>query len=555
MRLGDRYLYLSRHNIFYFRIIVAVCDKDCNVKQEYRRSLKTRDPRFAKYIGGAMRVCFEEQGISGGLGIVEWEKVRKILDHKLLQLIAEEKAKVGKRGPYSIGAENEWKQLTLPNLQNALTKLGRERRSEADGQEIPLPQFLEEMVSSIFEEHEEPFQSDDQYLRVCEAVLQMIIQFTRERIKINREARFFPTNSEQKLVVQNDQDVIQSIKGTLLSKVVEEYCNEMMSGGNWTEKTHAEFRSAYDLFVKVVNDRPIAGVGYEESRYFKSTLQKLPSNMSKKILYRDKAIAEILTMKVPAEHLLSISKVNQYLSRVSSLFKWAQKQGHVSVNPFAGVKIKEKESDISKRWPFSGEDLTKLFLSKEYQQGGFKHPHYYWLPLLGLFTGARIEELCQLYLDDIYKKDGILVLDINSSHDKKVKTVSGQRVIPVHSRLIAFGIENYAATLRAKGEKRLFPELKKSRDGYSQGASKWFSRYRKRNGVVDPKTTFHSFRHTVVDHLKQKHIAKELIAAIVGHKDESITTGLYGKEYQPNTLQPIIEQLVFDVHVPPWGVA
>lgn len=293
----------------------------------------------------------------------------------------------------------------------------------------------------------------------------------------------------------------------------------------------------------------MASIDYGVSNFFKSTLQRLPSNMSKKPLYKDKTIDEILAMPIPKEHLLSITKVNQNVSRVSSLIGWAHRHGYIQNNPFTELKIKEKESAISKRSPFTDEDLVKLFSSKDYQQGNFKNPYYYWLPLLGLYTGARIEELCQLHLEDIYLKDGLLVIDICRSDDKKVKTDSGQRVIPVHSRLVELGLGDYVQKLRDKGEERLFPELKKDRDGYSQSASKWFGRYRKRNGVVDAKKTFHSFRHTVIDNLKQKHTAKELIAAIVGHKDDSITTGLYGKKYEPLSLKPIMELLDFTVDV------
>ena len=64
------------------------------------------------------------------------------------------------------------------------------------------------------------------------------------------------------------------------------------------------------------------------------------------------------------------------------------------------------------------------------------------------------------------------------------------------------------------------------------------------------RKTYHSFRHTVADHLKQKGVAKEKISAILGHKDESITTGWYGKPYEPAILVPVIEMLQFSVDIP-----
>ena len=45
---------------------------------------------------------------------------------------------------------------------------------------------------------------------------------------------------------------------------------------------------------------------------------------------------------------------------------------------------------------FTDEELRLLFLSPAYRDGTHKRPSDYWVPLLGLFTGARQGELCQL---------------------------------------------------------------------------------------------------------------------------------------------------------------
>lgn len=108
-------------------------------------------------------------------------------------------------------------------------------------------------------------------------------------------------------------------------------------------------------------------------------------------------------------------------------------------------------------------------------QQRYLRPHYYWSPLLELYTDARIEELCQLHLNDIRKVDGIWCFDINdNTPDKKLKSPASKRLVPIHTRLIELGFLDYKK--RVKGT-RLFPELKRRRDGYSQDASKWFGRF------------------------------------------------------------------------------
>jgi len=152
-------------------------------------------------------------------------------------------------------------------------------------------------------------------------------------------------------------------------------------------------------------------------------------------------------------------------------------------------------------------------------------------------------------LEDIYQKEDLWVIDINDKLDKKLKNQSSKRVIPIHTRLIALGFIQYVSMLQKNKHTRLFPELKKSRDGYSQAASKWFTRYRISCGVIDKDKAFHSFRHTTIDYFKQNKEIKSIMKAIAGHKDEDITTGLYGKAYEPLTLVSAIESLVFPIEV------
>jgi integrase len=49
---------------------------------------------------------------------------------------------------------------------------------------------------------------------------------------------------------------------------------------------------------------------------------------------------------------------------------------------------------------FDKKDLDKIFSSPIHKNKEYLHSYYYWLALLGLYTGARIEELCSLYIED-----------------------------------------------------------------------------------------------------------------------------------------------------------
>lgn len=66
-------------------------------------------------------------------------------------------------------------------------------------------------------------------------------------------------------------------------------------------------------------------------------------------------------------------------------------------------------------------------------------------------------------------------------------------------------------------------------------------------GINEKTKVFHSFRHTFIDSLKQLEVPKEMVANIDGHKDESMTFGRYGKNYQPKVMQQYVEMLKYDV--------
>jgi integrase len=176
--------------------------------------------------------------------------------------------------------------------------------------------------------------------------------------------------------------------------------------------------------------------------------------------------------------------------------------------------------------------------------------YQFWLPILALYTGCRLEELAQLYLDDIQQADGVWVIDINNQGDKKIKTPSSLRRIPVHPFLQSgVNLIGYAEALKRKGEERLFPELRRRRDGDGMTASKWFARYKTRCGIVEngAKKDFHSFRHTFVNTLKQALVEETMIAELVGHAVDSMTMGRYGKRYTPKIL---LEHAVLKLNYP-----
>ena len=130
------------------------------------------------------------------------------------------------------------------------------------------------------------------------------------------------------------------------------------------------------------------------------------------------------------------------MGRVSSFFNWLVKQGYREDNPFSGVAPRRVHSARSERSPFTDGDLKLLFGTVVYTSKIYAHDWQYWLPLLGLYTGARIEELCQLKGQDFKVIDGCHYISIHGEGDveNRVKTPSSIRKIPLHNELISLGL-------------------------------------------------------------------------------------------------------------------
>ncbi|MGR2768272.1 tyrosine-type recombinase/integrase [Photobacterium ganghwense] len=341
----------------------------------------------------------------------------------------------------------------------------------------------------------------------------------------------------------------ESPQGKMLSECIELYL-QARKRDEIHEKTYNRHVARMELMQRILGDVDIKTLNREAALSFQQTVLSLPKNINKDARYRDKSLSEILALNPEP---MSTSTANDTFTDVNRFFEWCVLNEFIDRNPFKQLKVKQKKRSHEQREVFTSDDLKVLFSQDIHRVSRPKHPHYYWLPVLALYTGARLNELCQLYKADIEQSDiGTWSITFTDSRpDQKLKNQSSLRTIPLHSRLIELGFIEYLYSVE---HERVFPELKLQRDGYQTAASKWFARYRDKvlpNAGAEGKA-FHSFRHNVADHLKQKGLPKSPVAAILGHAENNETFGRYGKGYSMDVLTPVIEQLSFDVKITPW---
>ncbi|HCE1880384.1 site-specific integrase [Vibrio parahaemolyticus] len=236
---------------------------------------------------------------------------------------------------------------------------------------------------------------------------------------------------------------------------------------------------------------------------------------------------------------LSLTTVKGIIEKFSTFLNWSKAHGYVKDNVFYRLP-KKSEKGGKKRLCFSDQHLAAIFKMKDYKSHSYLHPYYYWVPLLGRYTGARLNEICQLTIDDILQVDGVQCLKIwDNVEGQSVKNTSSIRLIPIHNELIAKG---FLAFVNSKSKGRLFPELPLIKGYYSHNASKWFQRRRDSLGLGKGLDA-HSFRHTFINELKQLGVSKEIIECIVGHKHNSESFDTYSEQYRPRILAPVVNMI------------
>ena len=322
--------------------------------------------------------------------------------------------------------------------------------------------------------------------------------------------------------------------------------------GDIREKTVDEIRTALNFLIEDFGDIPIGRLDKEKGTLLRTHIKKLPKNRTKNPLYRDKNLHELRTMDIPSKDLIHPTTINKHLGHISSFMSWSSSLGYSEINPFKGTKLKKNTIAQDEKDPFTEQEIKKIFSRDNYlfftkvEKGGFGLP-YYWVPLIGLFSGLRANEICSLYLDNVKTFEGnnrrkvwcFNILEESSRPDKKLKNRSSRRIVPIHDTLIDLGFLDFLKLIKSRNpeRKRVFEELPFREGSYFRNVTRFFNeRYLPKLGIKKPTLSFHSLRHTTIDNLKQKGIDIHFINAMMGHSQGNIDLERYGKGYNPDLI-------------------
>ncbi len=295
-------------------------------------------------------------------------------------------------------------------------------------------------------------------------------------------------------------------------------------------------------------NRLLTSIDRSACRELLEVLRWLPSNPIKRFPGLNAVQAAKMAKRTGLTSILSAGSVNGYMAKLRALMTFAVNEGWIERNPAVGLTVSDPIRQRDKRLPFSLEQLRLIFNAPIYlgcvddewhfATPGPNHPRRarFWIPLIALFSGMRLNEICQLDVADIQTLDGIICFHVRPDHiatgTKRLKTKSSERIVPVHPSLLDIGFEDYVVSRSANDGAKLFPELRPSATGYySDSFSKWFRRFLVAAKAEAPRTCFHSFRHCFRDALRHGKVDQEVGLALGGWSSGSGTSvsGAYGE--------------------------
>jgi len=361
----------------------------------------------------------------------------------------------------------------------------------------------------------------------------------------NDSLRFLPVSDNVEALQGKAKD-----KGKTLSELIEEYVRERRSKDRWEERTEKrEYRPIYEVFQAFIKERygredvGIKELTKDDFLSYCGMLKGFPVNRKKKARYNGlTTIAAVLKVaKETRDKPMSIATRNKYIERVGFVFHYAHKNGYIPVNYASDLSAADNRSDRDKgAAPLSIEDLNRLFNSPLYRDTpeSWRSPENFFIPLISLFSGMRVEEICKLRLEDVKESpEGICYFDVRHDIEKKgdkgrAKTKSSRRSVPIHPKLRELGFFAFYETVKRAGKRETVFNVKmQARGKYSERFEKFYQRFNAKYMQQHPedkhRKTFHSLRTTFMTQLYLLDVRTETMKDIVGHAQDGETFGTY----------------------------
>lgn len=500
------YLMLSRHRVYYFRWPIPrhLCPNQ--PLQHVRLSLGTRQPREALHLARVLEYHAALLISRYGPDLMNHSEIKAIVHEYCQRVLEERKRQIMVNGPLTPEMVAFYKR----SIEDAaIVKELEDSGIKIDDSGVLA--LLEDQALDIG-----PGSSDYELFRsnyrlAAPAFSRELLRFNEEQIGFDFTPTIPPHTASNGHKASNRHT---------LEAIIDKFIKMYTQDKRWSPRTEKEKRAHYSTLQEIIGSKfIITDMDAEIARHVRDTVQAMPMNRSKDPKVRDLPLME--AVKVQDVQRVSPATSKKYLESYNALFAWCVDEGYTEKNNFQTLRGRVPKENNAPRMAFSPDSIKLICAEVDKGPEGIANKDYrYWGTIIGVYTGARLNEIAQITLDDLKQEDGVWYFDMNDDGDKKLKNKASRRRVPIHDALLNRGIIEYRDRLKKRGETHLLYELPLSKLGErGRNLSHFFNQVLLRKlGLKKKEVVFHCLRHTVNTRLRQAGVELTMVQTIIGHK-------------------------------------
>lgn len=372
-----------------------------------------------------------------------------------------------------------------------------------------------------------------------------IVDNTGENFNINdRVKRCLTIISDEKNEKARGETV-----STPWDKIFKEFALDKKNNNRTGENTLKQNKQCLETIFEIIGKKYVENITGKDCRMVSQKIHNLPKKWKER--YKDQFLSDIMARE--NEDVISLTSVKKYLRIFKEFLEFCKVNQYINDSFQSFISISRRKESIEVK-AFTKDELKKIFDPTTYPRVmDRKYAYRYWIPLLALFHPVRLNELCQLYIEDVRLDKGVWYFRLTDERkDQHLKNPQSRRIIPIHPKIIELGFLEYINSIREASNKaeeypgRIFYQLHYSaKNHYIQAVSQWFGRYLKQVGIDDRSKVFHSYRHNAKQSMRDADIPQEYQNALAGWSGKDVGERVYGGNFPIKKLNTQLSKLKY----------